>query len=159
LKKQGRPVGQSPTRQAPLPGARTKAPFQSATDRDVMAHLTSIYGARASEVFALVEGAPELGEPIVGGLPDIKAQIVYSVQAEMARTYLDICRRRTALAVRANYGFDALPVLEMVLKQHCSWSQERCDRNRTEYIQYMRDNCIPDYHLDKYNTLVPVSVG
>ena len=159
LKKQGKPVGKSSARQAPLPGAPTAQTLTSATDRDVMAHLMTIYGARAAEVYALVEETPELGEPIVDGLPDIKAQIVYSVQSEMARTYLDICRRRTALAVRADYGFDALPVLASVLKQHCGWSLEKCDRNHTEYVQYMRDNCIPDYHLHKYESLIPASVG
>ena len=160
LKKQGKPVGKSPARKALLPGATTTKPcLKSAADRDVMAHLMTIYGVRADEVFALVEENAELGKPIVDGLPDIKAQIVYSVRDEMARTYLDICRRRTALAVRANYGFDALPVLEAVLKQYCGWTQERCDRNHAEYVQYMRDNCIPDYHLHKYESLVPASVS
>jgi len=159
LKKQRRPIGKSPTRTAPLPGAVPQASEPQAQHRDVMAYLATIYGTRAAAVLALMAEHPELGEPIVDGLPDIKAQIVYSVQSEMARTYLDICRRRTALAVRANYGIDALPVLETVLKQYCGWSQNQCDRNRIEYVQYMRDNCIPDYHLHRYESLVPASVG
>ncbi|MEO0539495.1 MAG: glycerol-3-phosphate dehydrogenase [Cyanobacteria bacterium P01_A01_bin.105] len=169
LKKQQQPVGQSATRQAPLPGALTPSvsaqasahpdPPPSSAQRDVMAHLQSVYGTRAGEVLALTERYPALGQPIVAGLPDIQAQIVYGVQSEMARTYLDICRRRTALAVRANYGFDALPVLAAVLQQYCGWSPEKCDRNEADYRQYMRDNCIPDYHLSKYEVPVPASVG
>ncbi|MEL6248779.1 MAG: glycerol-3-phosphate dehydrogenase/oxidase [Cyanobacteria bacterium J06627_15] len=162
LKKQNRPVSKSVTRQNALPGSLTKqqaAELVAQGDRDQVAYLISLYGIRAREVMALIEEFPALGEPIVEGLADIQAQIVYSVRSEMARTYLDICRRRTALAFQANYGFDALPVLEAVLKQYCGWTQEKCDRNLADYTAYMRDNCIPDYHLAKYETAVPMPVG
>lgn len=162
LKKQQKPRSHSATRQDPLPGAiaTSDAPaLVTAANRDVAAHLLSLYGARTPQVLALVEEFPELGEPIVPGQPDIKAQIVYSVQSELARTYVDICRRRTALSMRGNYGFDALPVLADVLKCYCDWSEEQCDRNLLEYYTYMRDNCIPEYQLDQYQPPVAAPVA
>ncbi|MGD1949545.1 MAG: FAD-dependent oxidoreductase [Leptolyngbyaceae cyanobacterium] len=162
LKKQKKPRSHSETRKAALPGAisASKAKeLMTVHNRDTVAHLLSIYGARTPEVLALVEDFPELGEPIVAAQPDIKAQIVYSVKAELARTYADIGRRRTALSMRGNYGFDALPVMADVLKRYCGWSEERCDRNLLDYYAYMRDNCIPEYQLDQYNPPVTAPVA
>ncbi|MEO0352707.1 MAG: glycerol-3-phosphate dehydrogenase/oxidase [Cyanobacteria bacterium P01_A01_bin.15] len=162
LKKQNKPRGQSPARQALLPGAlsiKQAQQLMQTNQRDVVAHLLSIYGARTPQVLALVEESPELGEPILAGQPDIKAQIVYSVRSELARTYVDICRRRTALAMRGNYGFDALPVLADVLTRYCDWSGERCDRNVLDYYTFMRDNCIPEYQLDQYRPPLAVPMA
>jgi glycerol-3-phosphate dehydrogenase len=166
LKKQGKqqrqPRSHSATRQAPLPGAiaisEAKDLMITTANRDMVAHLLSLYGARTPQVVAIVEQFPELGELIVEGQPDIKAQIVYSIQSELARTYVDICRRRTAVSMRGNYGFDALPVVADVLKRYCGWSEERCDRNLLDYYAYMRDNCIPEYQLDQYQPPVASAV-
>ncbi|MFG6097039.1 glycerol-3-phosphate dehydrogenase/oxidase [Leptothoe sp. ISB3NOV94-8A] len=162
LKKQKKSGSHSVTRQAPLPGAISTSEaktLMTTANRDVVAHLLSLYGARTPQVLAIVEEFPELVEPIVPDQPDIKAQIVYSVRSEMARTYLDICRRRTALSMRSNYGFDVLPVLADVLKRYCGWSEGKCDRNLIDYYTYMRDNCIPDYQLDKYSPPIATTVA
>ena len=162
LKKQKKPRSHSPTRQAPLPGAiatdQAKG-LMTADNRDTVAYLLSLYGGRTPQILAIVDEFPELGEPILPEQPDIKAQIVYSISSELARTYVDICRRRTALAMRGNYGFDALPVIADVLKRYCGWSEERCDRNLLDYYAYMRDNCIPEYQLDQYNPPVAAPVA
>ncbi len=160
-RKQRQPHSHSATRQAPLPGAMAMHGARdmiTTANRDVVAHLLSVYGARTPEVLALVEEFPELAEPIVAGQPEIKAQIVYSIRAELARTYVDICRRRTAVAMRGNYGFDALPVVAEVLKRYCGWSGEQCDRNLLDYYTFMRDNCIPEYQLDQYQPPVMTAV-
>ena len=162
LKKRKQPQGNSATRQAPLPGAILTGEakgLMTTANRDVVAHLLSLYGARTSQVLAIVEEFPELAEPILPGQPDIKAQIVYSVRSELARTYVDICRRRTALAMRRDYGFPALPVVAEVLKRYCGWSEDRCDRNLLDYYTYMRDNCIPDYQLEHYQPPVAAPVA
>jgi glycerol-3-phosphate dehydrogenase len=127
-------------------------------------HVYALYGAKAPEVLALVDDAPDLGERIVAYLPDIKAQAVYAVKSEMAHTLVDICRRRTVLSMLANYGFDALPALTETLAQHCGWSREECDRQVTDYRTYIETNCLPDYCLTGDQTPqtsleTPVSVG
>ncbi|MEM9483062.1 MAG: glycerol-3-phosphate dehydrogenase/oxidase [Cyanobacteria bacterium P01_F01_bin.116] len=166
LKKQGKqprqPRSHSATRQAALPGAmagNSAKDLMTTANRDMVAHLLSLYGARTPQVLAMVEKFPELGEPIVTGQPDIKAQIVYSIQSELARTYVDICRRRTAVAMRGNYGFDALSVVADVLQRYCGWSEEQCDRNLIDYYNYMRDNCIPEYQLAQYKPPVVATVA
>lgn len=115
----------------------------------VLDHLLGIYGARVADLLALVEATPVLAEPIVAGLYDIQAQVVFAVQAEMAHSFVDILRRRTTVCMHKNYGFDALPVVAQVLRQYCDWSEERCDRNIRAYHQFMEANCIPDYALGR----------
>ena len=110
-------------------------------------HLFSLYGSRALEVLALVNNEPELVDKISPNLPDIKAQIVYAVRSELAHTLVDIARRRTTLAMHANYGLELLPVMTETLNKYCGWSQEKCDRACAEYRTYMEENCIPDYQL------------
>jgi glycerol-3-phosphate dehydrogenase len=112
-------------------------------------HLFNTYGARALEVLALTKDNPELARPIAPDLPDIKAQIVYAVESEFAHSLVDILRHRTTLAINGNYGLDLLPVITETLEKYCGWSWEQCDRAGTEYREYMENNCIPDYQLEK----------
>jgi glycerol-3-phosphate dehydrogenase len=110
-------------------------------------HLFALYGQQTPRVLALGDETPELLEPILAGQPDIKAQIVYAVRHEFARTLVDITRRRTALAIRCQYGDTALPVLADILARYCSWSAAECDRQIEAHHAYMQANCIPDYAL------------
>ena len=44
---------------------------------------------------ALIASRPELGEPLVAGLPYVKAEAIHAVRSEMARTVDDVLSRRT----------------------------------------------------------------
>lgn len=156
LRKQGRSVSPSPTRQQPLPGSlplndplvmATQAAHQSRLSAETIYHLFTVYGRRALGVLALVEAHPDLAEPIVSPLLDIQAQVVFAIQAEFAQTLVDICCRRTLIAMQANYGFGALPAVTATLKRYCGWSQTQCDRMMADYHQYMVTHCLPDYAL------------
>lgn len=146
-----------PTLKQPLPGyiAATDKRIQNAINqytprlsRETLNHLFTLYGAQAFAVLKLVDESPDLGALIVPNLPDIRAQIVYAVQQEMALTYGDILRRRTTIAMQANYGFDAIAVVSDVLQNHCGWTTEQCDRATVAYYEYMQQNCVPDYQLN-----------
>ncbi|NEP17173.1 MAG: glycerol-3-phosphate dehydrogenase [Leptolyngbya sp. SIO4C1] len=168
LRKQKRTVGQSPTRKAPLPGAikptdervqAAIATYSSCVSREAMDHLFALYGARAPEVMALIEATPALGEPLVAGLPDVRAQAVYAVQSELAQTILDICRRRTALSMLGGYGLEAAKAVAETLQQHCGWSAAKCDRSLADYRTFMSENCIPDYQLDAVSARTEVPIA
>lgn len=145
-----------PTHHRPLPGAilmddpRVDELYQrygTVVSTAVIDYLLSVYGARSGEVLALTEQSPDLAQPIVAQRPDIRAQIVFAVEAEMAHAFEDILRRRTTLAMHHNYGFDALPVVAEVLQRHCGWSEANCDLQIQAYHAFMEANCIPDYQL------------
>ena len=154
LKKQGRTLTACVTKQELLPGAIALndalietmiSKYQALVHRDAVFHLFSLYGSRAQQILALVDQTPELADPIVPQLLDIKAQVVYAVQAEQAHTLLDICLRRTILAMQTNYGFDVLPAVTTILKQYCGWSDTDCDRQIQQYHHYIELNSLPDF--------------
>ena len=62
---------------------------------DVVRHLADRYGADARTVLAIAESDPDLAEPLVPGLPYLRAEAVYAVRYEMARSVDDVLSRRT----------------------------------------------------------------
>jgi glycerol-3-phosphate dehydrogenase len=148
----------STTAQIPLPGCilagdakiqKAIALYQDRLSAKTINYLFSVYGARAEEVLALTSDNWELATKISADLPDIKAQIVYAVESEMAQNLVDIARHRTTLAMNGHYGLDLLPVITETLNKYCGWNKERCDRACQEYRTFMAENCIPDYQLQE----------
>jgi glycerol-3-phosphate dehydrogenase len=58
-------------------------------------HLAHRYGTEGAAVEALLDEDYALGEPLVPGLPYLKAEAVHAVRSEMARTLDDVLTRRT----------------------------------------------------------------
>jgi glycerol-3-phosphate dehydrogenase len=84
----------SRTKKLRLRGAEGYEALAEATD-PLTAHLANRYGGEARTVLALAESDPSLREPLVAGLPYIKAEAVYAVRHEMARSVDDVLSRRT----------------------------------------------------------------
>ncbi len=152
----GRPVPPCPTRDQPLPGAVNFSlqalvditeKYRGSVPLSTLEYLFHLYGMRTWDVLALLERSPELAEPLQANLPDIKAQVVYAVETEFAKTLVDICFHRLLVAHRANYGRDSLSSIVNTLRQHCGWSEEVCDRQIQAYHQYLGTHAIPDYQL------------
>ncbi|MCI0571174.1 MAG: glycerol-3-phosphate dehydrogenase/oxidase [Myxococcaceae bacterium] len=69
-----------------------------------------MYGTDAPRVQALVTERPELGAPLHPRLPYLKAEVVWAVREEMARTVEDVLSRRTrALLLDARAAAEAAP--------------------------------------------------
>ncbi|GAA1079216.1 glycerol-3-phosphate dehydrogenase/oxidase [Nocardiopsis composta] len=65
------------------------------------AHLGERYGTEARFVTDLVAEDPSLGEPVVEGLPYLKAEVVHALRHEMARGVDDVLSRRTRARLMA----------------------------------------------------------
>ncbi len=171
-KKLGRSVSSGKTKTLPLPGAvglsseaiaqaiqRYAAPSSPSIDpqngrpaevsipTSTIHYLFKLYGSRATAVLRLTDENPDLARPIVPELPDIHAQVVYAVREEMAHTLVDICCRRTLIAMLANYGLGALAPISETLRRHCGWSEADCDRHRQAYQTYIETTSLPDYAI------------
>jgi glycerol-3-phosphate dehydrogenase len=85
-------------------------------EREVVQSLMDLYGSRYTDVLALAEKDPALKEKVSENPPVIKAQLVYSVQTEMARTVEDITDRRLSLVFRAPVAYNTLTAIRSVLK-------------------------------------------
>ena len=108
--------------------------------------------------YVLHDQVYELAEQITPQTRDIKAQVVYAVKSEYAETLVDITRRRTSLAMKANYALDLLPVLTETLTRYCGWSQEKCHQQLEFYRNFMEENCIPDYVMESSEYLQKAEV-
>lgn len=67
----------------------------SGLETAVRDHLVGRYGAEATTVIDMVKREPGLGDPLVPGLPYLRAEALYAVEHEMARTLDDVLARRT----------------------------------------------------------------
>jgi glycerol-3-phosphate dehydrogenase len=62
-------------------------------------HLVRRYGRCAPDVARYVEGDPKLAEPVLAGEPDLRAELAYQRDHEMAVTPADYLLRRTRLGL------------------------------------------------------------
>jgi glycerol-3-phosphate dehydrogenase len=95
----GRRVGKTRTGRMPLLGADGyEMVLASAGSDTVLRHLADRYGDEARSVLTWADGThgdPTLRQPLVPGLPYLRAEAVHAVRREMARTIDDVLARRT----------------------------------------------------------------
>ena len=117
LRKLGRKRVACSTAVTPLPGgaignfrAFVGAAIRRHPGRDaaLVEHLARNYGGRMGEVLCLAEADATLTRPLADGLPEIGAQVVHAVRAEMAVSLEDVVLRRTGLGTLGNPGEAAL---------------------------------------------------
>ena len=72
-----------------------KLRLRGAEGYEASSHLADRYGGEARIIEAMVDRDPSLGEPLVSSLPYLRAEAVYAVRYEMARSLDDVLARRT----------------------------------------------------------------
>ncbi len=98
-------------------------------DDDVLAALLGRYGSDTPAVLALAVGRPELLEPMVPGLPHLRAEALWAVRHEMAMTVDDVLSRRTRSVLRrARAAAEAAPALAEMLAPE--WGRDPADAAR-----------------------------
>jgi glycerol-3-phosphate dehydrogenase len=124
----------SPTKHLRLFGGEGIAPPEAALEPSTHEHLLGRYGTQADAVRALVADDPDLGEPLVPGLPYLRAEARYAVRSEMARTLDDVLSRRTRarLLARDASAAAAAAVAELVAPD-LGWSPNERDAQVAAY--------------------------
>ncbi|HLU49637.1 MAG TPA: glycerol-3-phosphate dehydrogenase/oxidase, partial [Planctomycetota bacterium] len=99
--------GRAPTHRLPLPGGESGPwlSFLREVPREAIerwgeagiAFLYDRYGSRTLEILALCRENPELGEPLLQGLPELRAEVVYGLRREFVVYPEDFIARRTLL--------------------------------------------------------------
>ena len=114
------------TRRLPLFGAVGFRLHSSRPDLG-RAHLEDRYGTAAVDVLALCEARPELAEPLIPGLPYLRAEAVYAAREEQATTLDDVLSRRTrALLFDRDAAAAAAPAVAELLAGELGWDEARC---------------------------------
>jgi glycerol-3-phosphate dehydrogenase len=96
-----RPVHRSRTkRQRLIGGHATAAPsVDVGLNASQLKHLVGRHGSETAQIIDLCRHDPSLGEPLVPGLPYIKAEAIFAARHEMAHTLSDVLARRTRAAI------------------------------------------------------------
>jgi len=112
----------------------TEADSTSPLGGDVVRHLADRYGSDARAVLTLAESDPDLAAPLVVGLPYLRAEAVFGVRHEMARTLDDVLSRRTRarLLGRDDSAAAARSVAELIASD-LGWDAAEIDRQIAEY--------------------------
>jgi len=96
----------------------------------------SVYGTDAEKIKALTVEAAEFAERLHAALPYTKAEAVWAVRQEMARTVEDVLARRTrALLLNAAAASESAPVVASLMAREL----KRDDAWQSEQIQLFRD--------------------
>jgi glycerol-3-phosphate dehydrogenase len=82
----------------------------------------SVYGSDAAEIRKLIDTDPKLGEQLHKSLPYLKAEVVWAVRQEMARTIEDVLARRTrALFLNARAALEMAPAAADLMSAELAW--------------------------------------
>lgn len=118
------------TKRLPLAGAEGyREPVEP-----LAAHLANRYGSMAGEITALVQADPTLGEPLVAGLPYVKAEAVYAARCEMSVTLDDVLTRRTrARLFDRERTVEAAADVARLIAPELGWDDAEIDRQVTQF--------------------------
>ncbi len=124
----------------PLPGARAVKPadVSSAGLRgETIAHLSELYGSRATEVIQLAASGEHLREPLSPHAPDVAAQVVFAAGTEQCARLVDFLLRRTLLGFSQDQGQSAVASAAALLAAELAWSPERTSAEINLYQDYI----------------------
>ncbi len=83
------------------------------------------YGSDAPAIQAIMQGAPELAEPLSGALPYVGAEVVWAVRHEMARTVEDVlCRRTRSLFLNHRAAMLAAPKVASLMARELGYDSD-----------------------------------
>ncbi len=98
------------------------------------ARLAGRYGTEAAEIKALVALDSSLGEPMVPGLPYLRAEAIHAVRNEMATTLIDVLARRTRSHLEDRAAcLSAAGDLAALLATELGWSDDDTRRQIADY--------------------------
>jgi glycerol-3-phosphate dehydrogenase len=101
---------------------------------DTVAHLLNRYGNETPTVLAMVEHDTSLGQPLVAGLPYLKAEAVFAARYEMARTLDDVLSRRTRARLLArDASAEAAASVAALIGAELGWDQAEQRRQVEAY--------------------------
>jgi glycerol-3-phosphate dehydrogenase len=96
----------------------------------------AVYGSDAVEIRNLIESEPRLGEALHHDLPYVKAEVIWAVRYEMARTVEDVLARRTrALFLNARAALEMASTVADLMAPVLGWD----DRAKAEQLGAFRD--------------------
>jgi glycerol-3-phosphate dehydrogenase len=124
-----RSAKRSGTRRLALRGA---AGWAEAAERSP--HLAERHGGEAAVIEAMIHRDPALGEPLVPGLPYLRAEVLHAVRHEMAITIDDVLARRTRARLQLrDASAGVADEVAALIGPELGWSEEQAQRQVEAY--------------------------
>ena len=106
-------------------------------------HLASRYGHFAERVLELCVERPELGAPILEGMPDLLVEVLVATRFEQARSVADVLLRRTRLGLLAGRRLladeDAVKRVAQVMGTELDWNRRRVKREAERWREAVEE--------------------
>jgi glycerol-3-phosphate dehydrogenase len=94
----------------------------------------AVYGSDAYELQKLILDDPSLGDRLHPALPYVKAEAIWAVRNEMARTVEDVLSRRTrALVLNARAALAMAPVVANLIAPELNWDQSAKEKQTAAF--------------------------
>jgi len=114
---------------------------------DITRHIVLTYGSNFDRVIRLMLDDESLRERLVQGLPNVKAEIVYAAQNEMAVTLADALTRRTRLAMLAGAAsLEIAPTAAELMAAELGWD----DAERARQLELFAAEFAREYQANKF---------
>ena len=106
-------------------------------DREAL-HLYQRFGSEAQTIQELITGDASLAEPLIIGLPYLRAEAIFAIRFEMARTLDDILSRRTrARIINRPASLASARAVAQLMANELLWDDAEVERQVANYV----DSC------------------
>ena len=106
-------------------------------DREAL-HLYQRFGSEVQTIQQLIAGDASLAEPLIVGLPYLRAEAIFAVRFEMARTLDDILSRRTrARIINRPASLASARAVAKLMATELQWDDAEVERQVANYV----DSC------------------
>jgi glycerol-3-phosphate dehydrogenase len=106
-------------------------------DREAL-HLYQRFGSEVQTIQQLIAGDASLAEPLIVGLPYLRAEAIFAVRFEMARTLDDILSRRTrARIINRPASLASARAVAKLMASELQWDDAEVERQVANYV----DSC------------------
>lgn len=98
-------------------------------------HLVHRFGSETAAINEIVAARPDLAEPLINGLPYLKAEAIFAVRNEMATTLDDVLSRRTrALLINRRATLSQARGVAELIAPDLGWSVQEIDKQVASFV-------------------------
>ena len=88
----------------------------------IVRHLNAIYGDRSAAIVRLMAERSDWRMPLIPGRPEVGAEVVHAIRAEMACTLADIVIRRSELGAMGHPGEEVVAACARIAAEELGWT-------------------------------------
>jgi glycerol-3-phosphate dehydrogenase len=90
----------------------------------IIRHLMTVYGDRVAAIVRLMAERSEWRMPLVPGQPNVGAEVIHAIRAEMACTLADVIVRRMELGAMGHPGVEIVRAAATIAADELGWDAE-----------------------------------